>query len=47
MSTIGWTCPEWGRVIGRTGQGHDCAPGLSLDEYFETGLVTSGQCSTQ
>ena len=37
MSSIGWTCPECGRMFGRTGQGHDCAPGLSLDEYFETG----------
>ena len=37
--TIGWTCPDCDRVFGRTGQGHDCAPGLSLEEYFETGPV--------
>jgi hypothetical protein len=37
MTATGWTCPECGRVFGRTGQGHDCAPGLSLEEYFETG----------
>jgi hypothetical protein len=37
MTTIGWTCPECARVFGRTGQSHDCAPGLSLEEYFETG----------
>lgn len=33
----GWTCPECGRHFGRNRQAHDCAPGLSLDEYFETG----------
>lgn len=32
-----WTCPECGRPFGRVGQGHLCAPGLSLDEYFATG----------
>jgi len=34
-----WTCPECGRLFGRSGQSHDCAPGLSLDEYFSTGPV--------
>jgi len=24
-------------MFGRSGQSHDCAPGLSLDEYFATG----------
>ena len=33
----GWTCPECGRLFAKRGQGHDCAPGLSLDEYFATG----------
>ncbi|MDJ0767820.1 MAG: DUF5655 domain-containing protein [Ilumatobacter sp.] len=33
----GWTCPDCGRFFGRSGQSHDCAPGLSLEEYFETG----------
>jgi len=33
----GWTCPECGRFFGRVRQGHDCAPGLSIDEYFATG----------
>ncbi|MGB0112335.1 MAG: DUF5655 domain-containing protein [Ilumatobacteraceae bacterium] len=33
----GWTCPECGRLFGRSGQSHDCAPGMSLDEYFSTG----------
>lgn len=32
-----WTCPECGRRFGRAGQGHECAPALSLDEYFSTG----------
>lgn len=33
----GWTCPQCGRMFARQRQGHDCAPGLSLDEYFATG----------
>lgn len=33
----GWTCPECGRLFGRAGQSHDCAPGLSIEEYFSTG----------
>ncbi len=33
----GWTCPECGRFFARTRQGHDCAPGLSVEEYFSTG----------
>ena len=33
----GWICPECGRLFARHGQGHDCAPGLTLDEYFSTG----------
>ncbi len=33
----GWTCPECDRLFGRRGQSHDCAPGLSLEEYFATG----------
>jgi hypothetical protein len=32
-----WTCPTCGRVFGRTRQSHDCAPGLTLEEYFSTG----------
>ena len=32
-----WTCPECGRLFGRSGQSHDCAPGLTLEEYFSTG----------
>lgn len=33
----GWTCPQCGRLFARTGQGHECAPGLTLDEYFDSG----------
>lgn len=33
----GWTCPECGRHFGRNRQMHDCAPGLSPEEYFESG----------
>ena len=32
-----WICPGCGRLFGRVGQSHDCAPGLTLEEYFETG----------
>lgn len=32
-----WTCPACHRRFGRTRQGHECAPGLSLEEYFATG----------
>ena len=32
-----WICPECGRLFGRAGQSHDCAPGLTLEEYFATG----------
>lgn len=33
----GWTCDSCERTFGRRGQSHDCAPGLTLEEYFETG----------
>jgi hypothetical protein len=32
-----WVCPDCGRQFGRKGQGHECAPAMSLDEYFSTG----------
>ncbi len=32
-----WICPRCHRLFGRLRQSHDCAPGLSLEEYFETG----------
>ena len=32
-----WNCPDCGRRFGRKGQSHECAPALSLEEYFATG----------
>lgn len=32
-----WTCPSCERTFGRVGQGHECAPALSFDDYFATG----------
>jgi hypothetical protein len=38
MSVVAmWTCPSCGRRFGIVRQGHDCAPGLTLEEYFSTG----------
>lgn len=33
----GWICPECGRLFARRGQSHECAPAMTLDEYFSTG----------
>ncbi len=33
----GWTCPECRRRFRRAGQSHECAPAMSLEEYFSTG----------
>ena len=32
-----WRCSECDRLFARRGQSHDCAPGLTLEEYFATG----------
>jgi Domain of unknown function (DUF5655) len=32
-----WECPSCLRRFARTGQGHECAPAMSLETYFETG----------
>lgn len=32
-----WTCPECGRLFRRSGQSHECAPAMTLEEYFSTG----------
>lgn len=32
-----WTCPECGRRFGKVRQGHECAPALTIEEYFTTG----------
>ncbi len=34
-----WTCPECGRDFGARGQGHDCRPGLTIDEYAADALA--------
>ncbi|HVF31703.1 MAG TPA: hypothetical protein VM933_01590 [Acidimicrobiales bacterium] len=33
----GWTCPRCQRLFGRTRQSHECAPAMTLEEYFSTG----------
>lgn len=35
----GWTCPACGRRFARVRQSHECAPAMSLEEYFSTGPV--------
>jgi hypothetical protein len=32
-----WLCPTCGRQFARVRQGHECAPAMTLDEYFSTG----------
>jgi len=32
-----WECPDCQRRFGRFGQGHECAPAMSIEEYFESG----------
>jgi hypothetical protein len=32
-----WVCPDCQRQFARTRQGHECAPAMTLDEYFSTG----------
>ncbi|MBV8985388.1 MAG: hypothetical protein JO248_13205 [Acidimicrobiia bacterium] len=34
-----WTCPECKRQFGRPKQSHECAPAMSIEEYFSTGPV--------
>jgi hypothetical protein len=37
MDTVaGWTCTECGRQFGRRNQSHECAPAMSLEDYFAT-----------
>lgn len=35
--TRAWDCPECGRRFARAGQGHECAPPMTVEEYFSTG----------
>lgn len=32
-----WDCPKCGRRFARPGQGHECSPAMTLEEYFSTG----------
>lgn len=32
-----WTCPTCDRRFGRRNQSHECAPALTVEEYFATG----------
>jgi hypothetical protein len=32
-----WVCPKCSRQFGRAGQSHECAPAMSIDDYFATG----------
>lgn len=32
-----WVCPDCSRQFRRGGQSHECAPALTIDEYFSTG----------
>lgn len=32
-----WECPDCKRRFGRTNQGHECAPAMTVEEFFETG----------
>jgi hypothetical protein len=33
----GWTCPSCGRRFARRAQSHECAPAMTVEEYFATG----------
>jgi hypothetical protein len=33
----GWACPNCHRRFRRAGQSHECAPAMTLEEYFSTG----------
>jgi Domain of unknown function (DUF5655) len=34
---MSWVCPTCHRKFARTRQSHECAPAMTLDEYFSTG----------
>ncbi len=36
---VTWTCPKCSRLFARTGQSHECAPPMTLAEYFSTGAA--------
>ena len=37
LRVMSWTCPDCGRTFSRNRQSHECAPALSLEQYFATG----------
>ena len=37
IDPVSWDCPACGRRFGRRNQTHECAPAMSLEEYFSTG----------
>jgi hypothetical protein len=38
-----WTCPECNRTFGRRNQSHQCAPAMTEQEYFATGMQLERQ----
>ena len=34
---VSWTCPQCQRQFARNGQGHECSPAMTLQDYFSTG----------
>lgn len=36
-SVTAWTCPECNRRFARRGQPHECAPAMTLADYFSSG----------
>ena len=40
---VTWTCPECHRHFGRRNQSHQCAPGMSKEQYFSTGTKLERQ----
>jgi hypothetical protein len=34
---MSWTCPSCERRFSRRNQSHECAPAMTVDEYFSTG----------
>jgi hypothetical protein len=34
---MSWLCPECKRQFGRRNQSHECAPAMSLEDYFSSG----------
>jgi hypothetical protein len=37
MKSMTWTCSACGRRFARSNQHHECAPAMTLDDYFATG----------